>query len=310
MNLPKYIFLNGEYVRYEDAKIHVLSTANKYAAIVYEGIRGYWNEDKQELFIFRHKEHIDRLFRSMKLARMISPYKYDDYKEILINLLKKNNFRVDIHIRQQSLVLTDNGPLNSTSPVGTMIAAIPLGRYFGAEKKGIDVCISSWRRISDNNLPPRIKSTANYWNSRLASIQAKEDGYDEAILLTNEGHVAEGSVANMFIIKDGLPITPTVTNGILDGITRDTLIELFNSELSLEVTERQIARTELYTSDEAFFCGSGAEITPILSIDKFKIGNENVGPLTNQIRSTYLDVVRGKIPKYEKWLTPTYGNEM
>jgi len=309
MNLPKYIFLNGEYVKYEDAKIHVLSTANKFATIVYEGIRGYWNEDRQELFIFRHKEHIDRLLRSMKLARMNSPYKYDDYKEILINLLKKNNFREDIHIRQQSLVLTDNGPLNSTSPVGTVIAAVPLGRYFGAEKKGINVCISSWRRISDNNLPPRIKCTANYWNSRLASIQAKEDGYDEAIILTNEGNVAEGSVANMFIIKDGVPITPMVTNGILEGITRYTLIELFNSELGFQVTERQIDRTELYISDEAFFCGSGAEITPILSIDRFKIGDQNVGIMTNQIRDTYLDVVRGKIAKYEKWLTPTYENE-
>lgn len=309
MKRPEFIFLNGEYLNYEDAKIHVLTTANKFAAIVYEGIRGYWNEDKQALFIFRYKEHIDRLFRSMKILRMEPPYKYDEYKEILINLIKKNNLREDVHIRQQSLVIADNGAINSTAPIGTMIAAVPLGRYFGAEKKGLNVCISSWRRISDSVLPPRVKCTANYGNSRLASIQAKEDGYDEAIILTNEGHVAEGSVVNLFMVKGGIPITPMTTDGILEGITRATLIELFKEELGLEIVERNIDRTELYTADEVFFCGSAGEVSPILSIDKQKIGSGSEGPLTQTIRNTYLDVVKGKITKYDKWLITIYGSK-
>ena len=304
MKSPKYIFLNGEYVKYEDAKVHVLTTANKFAAIVYEGIRAYWNEEQEELFIFRHKEHIDRLFRSMKIARMSSPYSDDEYKEILINLLKKNELREDVHIRHQSLVIADNGALSSTGPIGVMIATMPLSRYYGDEKKGINVCISSWRRISDNDLPPRIKCTGNYANSRLALIQAREDGYDDAIILTTNGHVAEGSGSNFFMIKNGQPITPMITNGILEGITRSTLIELFKEEHGLEVIERNIDRTELYTADEAFFCGSGVEITPILSVDKYELSGGNIGSLTQKIKDTYFGVVRGEISKYKKWLTP------
>jgi len=307
MKSPKYIFLNGECVKYEDAKVHVLTTANKFAAIVYEGIRAYWNEEQEELFIFRHKEHIDRLFRSMKIARMSSPYSDDEYKEILINLLKKNELREDVHIRHQSLVIADNGALSSTGPIGVMIATMPLSRYYGDEKKGINVCISSWRRISDNDLPPRIKCTGNYANSRLALIQAREDGYDDAIILTTNGHVAEGSGSNFFMIKNGQPITPMITNSILEGITRSTLIELFKEEHGLEVIERNIDRTELYTADEAFFCGSGVEITPILSVDKYKLSVDNIGPLTQEIKDTYFGVVRGEIPKYHQWLTSTYA---
>ena len=307
MKLPQYIFLNGEYVAYQDAKIHVLSTANKFAAVVYEGIRGYWNNDKQELYIFRHKEHLQRLFRSMKICRMETPYSYDEYRDILIGLIKKCNLREDIHIRQQSLVLADNGGISSTGPIGVMIAAVPMGRYFGSEKPGINVCVSSWNRISDIALPPRIKCTGNYANSRLSSIQAKEDGYDEAILLTHQGYVSEGSVANLFIIMDGRPVTPLVTDGILEGITRATIIELFKAEHNLNVVERHVERTELYTADEAFFCGSGAEITPILSIDRHKLVNTRNQSLTRAIRDTYSRVVTGQNSRYLNWLTPVYG---
>lgn len=309
MNLPEYIFLNGQYVKYKDARIHVLSTANKFAAVVYEGIRGYWNEKQQELYVFRHKEHLDRLFRSMKICRMESPYSYEEYRQILIGLIKKCNLREDIHIRQQSLILADNGGISSIGPVGIMVAAIPMGRYFSNEKSGINVCISSWRRISDSALPPRIKCTANYANSRLSSIQAKEDGYDEAILLTQQGYVSEGSVANLFIVKDGRPITPLATDGVLEGITRATIIEIFNAELNLDVVERHIERTELYTADEAFFCGSGAEITPILSVDKYKLVNKREQSITHKIRDFYSTVVTGQNPAYFKWLTPVYRSE-
>jgi branched-chain amino acid aminotransferase len=237
MKLPDYVFLNGEYVKYEDAKIHVLTAANKFAAIVFEGIRAYWNEEKSELFIFRHKDHIDRLFRSMKIARMKSPYTYHEYKNIMIELLRRNEIREDVHIRQQSLVVADNGDICSTSPVGVMIAPIPLGRILAAGKEGFNVCVSSWRRVSDLDLPPRVKCSANYGNSRLASIQAKEDGYEGAIFLTSSGHVAEGTTANLFIVANGQPITPMVTDGILEGVTRATLMELFKQEHGLDVVE-------------------------------------------------------------------------
>ena len=309
MKLPKYIFLNGEYVEYSDAKIHVLSTANKFAAVVYEGIRGYWSDEHEELYIFRHKEHMERLFRSMKICRMENPYSYEKYRGILLNLIKKCELREDIHVRQQSLVMADNGSISSTGPIGVMIAPVPMGRYFGGEKKGVDVCVSSWRRITDIALPPRIKCTGNYANSRLSSIQAKEDGYDEAILLTPEGYVSEGSMANLFVIKDGVPITPRSTDSILEGITRATIIELFKREHNLDVVQRPVERTELYTADEAFFCGSGAEIVPILSIDRHKLVNTGEQSLTQAIHDTYSRVVTAQNPSYSEWLTPVYGSE-
>lgn len=306
--LPEYVFFNGEYVRYADAKIHVLSTANKFAAVVYEGIRGYWSGEQEELYVFRHKEHIDRLFRSMKICRMESPYSYEEYLKILLNLIKKCELREDIHVRQQSLVLADNGSISSTGPIGVMIAAVPMGRYFGGEKAGINVCVSSWRRISDISLPPRIKCTGNYANSRLASIQAREDGYDEAILLTPQGYVSEGSMANLFVIKDGVPMTPRSTDSILEGITRATIIELFKREHNLDVIERPIERTELYTADEAFFCGSGAEVVPILSIDRHRLDSAAEHSVTQAIRETYSSVVTGQNPAYRGWLTGVYGS--
>ena len=310
MKLPKYLFLNGEYVEYEDAKIHVLTTANKFAAIVYEGMRGYWSEDKKELFIFRHKEHMDRLFASMKIMRMESPYTDEEYRNILIDLIKKNDTREDMHIRQQSLVLADNGAIDSTSPIGVMIAAMPMGRYFKEKnRKGINACVSSWRRISDNNLPPRLKATGNYQNSRIVSIQAKEDGYDAGILLTKDGYVAEGAIANLFIVKNGQPITSLTTDGILEGVTRSTVIELFEKEYGLKVIERHIDRTELYTADEAFFCGSGAEVTPISSVDRYELPSVREEAFSVKIQSTYLGVARGEFPKYDNWLTPVYRNE-
>jgi branched-chain amino acid aminotransferase len=307
MKLPKYIFFNGEYVDYQDAKIHVLSTANKFAATVYEGIRGYCSQNAEELFIFRYKEHIKRLFASMKIMRMENAYSEEEFKKILIDLIKKCDLKEDIHIRHQSLVLAENGAIDSTAPVGTMIAAIPTGRFFGdKQKKGVHACISSWRRISDNDMPPRIKTTGNYQNSRLVSLQAKEDGYDSGILLTNNGYVSEGAFANLFIVKNGQPITPLTTDSILEGVTRSTIIELFANEFNLKVIERHIERTELYTADEAFFCGSGAEVTPIASIDRYALNSAEEGSLASQISRLYIDIARGNLDKYKNWLTPVY----
>lgn len=308
MSLPKYIFLNGEYVDYENAKIHVLSTANKFAATVYEGMRGYWSDRDDDLYIFRHEEHIDRLCASMKIMRMGNVYSKKDFRDILINLIKKCGIKEDIHIRHQSLVLAEDGAIDSRGPVATMIAAIPMGRYFGDKNiKGVNACVSSWRRISDNDMPPRIKTTGNYQNSRLVALQAKEDGYDVGILLTANGYVSEGAFANLFIIKNGQPITPATTDSVLEGITRLTMIELFDREFNLQVIERHIDRTELYTADEAFFCGSGAEVTPIASIDRYALNSLTEDSLTSQMSHLYADIARGNRKEYKNWLTPVYG---
>jgi branched-chain amino acid aminotransferase len=199
-----------------------------------------------------------------------------------------------------------DGPLLSTSPVSLTIAAIPYGSYFAAGEKGLNCCVNSWGRISDNVFPPRLKAAANYHNSRLGGIQAKKDGYDGSIFLNQNGKVTEAEGSNFFMVRKGTPITPGITCNILEGITRSTLIRLFDRELHLQVIEREIDRTELYVAEEAFLCGSAAEVTPIISIDRRKVGDGKFGPVTEKIRKTYFDLVRGKLNGYEDWLLPVY----
>jgi branched-chain amino acid aminotransferase len=303
---PKYLFRNGEIIPYEESTVHVLSTAVKYAAVVFEGIRAYWNEDQGELYIFRLSDHLKRLFRSMKIVRMESPYTLDEFEGHLLELIRRNDLREDLHIRIQVLVEEDNGGLASAGPIGVAIAAMPLERY--VEKKGVHCCVSSWMRIADYCFPPRVKCIANYHNARLALLQARVDGYDDAILLDHNGKVTEGPGYNLFIVRDGVPTTCPTTSGILEGVTRATLIELFRELHRLPVVEREIDKTELYIAEEAFFCGSGAEVIPIFSIDRHRLSDGKLGPLTNLIRKSYFDVVRGRISYRDEWLKPTYSS--
>lgn len=304
---PRFLFFDGKIVPYADAKVHVLTTVFKYAAAVFEGIRAYHNETTDKLFVFRLKEHIDRLFDSAKIARIPIPYTPDDLRENLLALIRRNELRQDLHIRISAYIAEDDGRLNSTGPVGLSMAAIPMGRYDPlGMSEGLRVAVSPWRRLGDDTMPPRVKSIANYQNSRLALLDAKAAGFQDAILLDSRGKVTEGPGYNIFVVRAGQVLTPPVTHGILEGVTRDTLIRLFAEKHRTPVVEREIDRTELYVSDEVFFCGSGKEVTPIGSIDHRPVGDGGIGPLTAAIRDTYFDVAKGRHQEYASWLTPVY----
>ena len=296
----KYISLSGRIIPYEDAKIHVSSIAVRFAGAVFEGIRGYWNEDNKQLYLFRLREHLHRLQDSMKLMRFDGTYATEELEQWVIDLVRQNEFKEDIQIRPFAF-LDGEGGLGTRGPIGIAITAIPMGRFMREE--GIKAMVSSWRRIDDDVMPPRIKCVGNYQNNRLALIEANMHGYDAAIMLNRSGKVTEETRACVFVCRNKIPMTPPVTNGILESITRETLLYLFSKELGIEPLEREIDRTELYVSDEAFLCGTAAEIIPILSIDGFHLTG---GPITSSIKKVYFDVVRGRTDQYKNWRTPVY----
>jgi branched-chain amino acid aminotransferase len=298
------LYLNGKIVPYEDARIHVQSAAVKYGASVFEGLRAYWSARESELYVFRLEEHIQRLYRSMKLMRMAHALTPKELADSILAVLRENGYREDVHIRQTAYVEADGG-MDATGPVGLAVDARPL-RMSG--KVGIAACVSSWARIADAAMPPRIKCSANYQNGRLATLDAKANGYDGALLLNARGKVSEAPGACCFVVREGIAMTPPITADILESVTRATLLALFRKELAVTPVEREIDRTELYVSDEAFLCGSGWEITPILSVDRLPLGDgRQPGPVTRAIQDCYLAVVRGERPAYRAWLTPVYG---
>jgi branched-chain amino acid aminotransferase len=301
--LPQYLWMNGKLVPYQDATIHVATAAAFYATNVFEGIRVYWNEDKQESYAFRLKEHFTRWSESMKMMRFSVPYSQADLEEALREVIKSNGFKEDVH--GYLVAYVDAEGLTSTAPVGVYLLFRRRGRM-ADEGQGMHCCISSWVRTSDNAIPIRLKSGANYQNGRLASLQATADGYDGPIFLNSQGHVAEGSGASFFMVRKGEVITPPVTADILESITRVTLMQLFKEEMGITVREREIDRTQVYVADEAFFCGSGYEVTPILSVDRFPIGTGQPGPITQEILRHYLHVVRGTTDKHAEWRTPIF----
>lgn len=305
MAKPRLLMMNGTIIPYEDAKVHVLSTAMKYAASVYEAMRAYWSDADQQLYVFRLGEHLQRLERSAKIARINLPADAARLHRETLEVIRANNLREDLHVRLIAFVDTDDGGLPSREPVGYVIAPIPTARYFGAA--GLHVAVSSWHRTSDNAIPPRVKAAANYQNSRLALIQAKTDGYDDAILLNSDGTVAEGPGYTLFVVRDGEPLTSPVTSNILEGVTRSTLLTLFQESLGITPREREIDRTELYIADEAFFAGTAAEVTPVLSIDRHPIGDGTMGPLTSKIRDAYFQVVRDGSAPHPAWRSAVYA---
>ena len=300
----RYLYLNGKLLPYDEARIHVQSGAVKYGASVFEGLRAYWNPAHGELYVFRLQEHIDRLFGSLRLMRMEHSYSREELASSILEVLRKNEVREDVHIRQTAYVEAD-GALDATGPVGL---AVDARAHRVTEKPGIAVGVSSWTRISDGAMPPRIKCSANYQNGRLAMLEAKANGYEGALLLNSRGKLAEAPGACCFVVRGGAAITPPVTADILESVTRATLLELLPKELGLTTVEREIDRTELYVSEEVFLCGSGWEITPIVSIDRLPLGDgTQPGPVTRRIKECYFGVVRGEKPAYRSWLTPVWG---
>ena len=299
---PK-IWMNGKLVTQAEAVLPVNSAAVFYATNVFEGLRAYWNETDDQLYCFRLDEHFARFRESMKMMRFTVPYSDADLHAAVKATLTGNAFREDIHMHLVAYVA--GAGMEATSPTGLYINPRRRGRI--AEDSGLRCCISSWARTSDNAIPIRLKCGANYQNGRLAVLQAKADGYDAPIFLNQLGRVAEGTGATFFMIRKGQIVTPPVTSDILESITRTTLIEKLCPEaIGMQVVEREIARTELYVAEEAFFCGSGYEITPITSVDRFPLGDGHVGAITQKLSTAYMNIVRGTDKRYPEWRTPVY----
>ena len=294
------IWMNGKVVPGEQAVLPVNSAAVFYATNCFEGLRAYWNADDGEMYGFRLAEHFARLRESMKMMRFSVPYSDVDLYEAVREVIKANEVREDIHMHLVAYVLGTG--LDATTPTGLYINP----RRRPSAPAGLRCCVSSWTRTNDNAIPIRLKSGSNYQNGRLATLQAKADGYDTPILLNQSGTVAEGTGATFFMVRRGVLLTPPLTADILESITRTTLLSDVIPDLRLEVQEREIARTELYVADEAFLCGSGYEITPILSIDRFPLGTGEVGPITKKLSRAYMDLVRGVDKRHSEWRTPVY----
>lgn len=299
---PAYVWINGSIKTWGEAKTPILTHALHYGTAVFEGIRAYPSSDN--LNIFRLRDHLDRLFYSAKIYYLDINYSVEDLAQGTIELIRRNGFRGRTYIRPIVFVGFRGIGLDYTGfPVDVAIVAVPFDRYF--HKSSVKAKVSSWRRLSNEATPPLAKAAGNYLNSALAKQEAIRDGYDEAILLDHRGYVAEGTGENIFIVKDNVAYTPPIHSGILIGITRDTVIKLL-TDLNYKVVERDIDRSELYICDEAFFCGTAAEITPIVEIDRRRVGSGEIGSVTRRVREAYLDVVEGRNKKYAHWLTPVY----
>jgi branched-chain amino acid aminotransferase len=296
---PKYVWMDGQLLPWDQATIHVTLVGTAGVSSVFEGIRAYWNEAAGRLYVFRLDAHLERLQQSIRLMRMRLPYSIGQLKEAALALLRANEHTSDTYLRPLAFV---ESMLFSAS--GDQAHLVMNTRAWPSQlksAKALHACVSSWSRITDNVMPPRVKASSNYLNSRLAAEEAKRNGYDMAILLNPEGKVAEGPGACLMIVRDGKIITPTVTSGILESITRATLIQLCREDLHLEVIEREVDRTELYVASEAWLCGTGAEIEPIVSVDRLPVGPGAPGPITLEIESLYHNIVRGIDPRYSEW---------
>jgi branched-chain amino acid aminotransferase len=302
----KEVFFQGKFVPFNEAKIGVMTHAFNYGTGVFEGIRGYWNQKQGQMYVFKLKEHYERLLKSCRILLIEPKYSADELCKLTLELAKKNAYKEDVYFRPIAYKSSEKvglGLLGIESDL--VIYMTPFGSYFEGDK-GLKACVSTWNRINDNMIPARAKITGVYVNSSLASAEAKMNGYDEAIMLANDGHVAEGPGENIFIVRGKDIITPPLHHDILEGITRSSLIELLEQELGMKVIERSMDRTELYISDEVFFSGTAAGVSPVTEIDKRKVGDGHVGPVTAKIKKLYFDVVKGDNPKYKNWLTPVF----
>jgi branched-chain amino acid aminotransferase len=307
MDRPAVIYFKGAFVPAEEAKVSVLTHAFNYGTGCFEGIRGYANPARGDTFIFRLREHLQRLLQSSHIIGCEVHHSLDELVQLCLELVRRNDHHGDLYIRP--LVYKSGTGIGVTMagvPDDLTIFAVPFGKYIETDK-GIRCSISSWRRSTDNNIPPRAKITGGYINAALAKHEALLNGFDEAIMLTDDGFVSEGSAENLFIIRDGVLYTPGISESVLEGITRATVSHLASQELGLRTVERRLNRTELFTADEMFLCGTGAEISPVVEVDHRRIGNGQVGPIVKRLQTLYYGVVRGENERYTHWLTPVFG---
>ena len=301
----KLVTINRNLMPLKEAKVSITAPGLSYAALVFEGIRAYWNQEHKQLYIFRLEEHLNRFINSMKLLKFIDYPNIQSIKSDIISNIQANKYQEDIYIRLQGYI-DDWGEMAVRTPVSTSIVSYPRPRAI-AFTEGKNFTISSWQRLDDNASPPRIKASANYLNSRLASIQAKESGYDGGIMLGPNGKVSEGPGGCIFLLRNGILITPNITSGILESITRDSILEI-SKKIKLKTETRDVDRTELYIADEIFYCGTGQEIMPILSVDKMLAGDGTPGKITKLLQHEFTEIVRGNNSNFEKWITSTYKN--
>jgi branched-chain amino acid aminotransferase len=301
---PPFATMNGEIVPFDQAKISIMAPGLTFAVLAFEGLRGYWDAEAGELFVFRVTEHLDRFAFSNNVIEIDGAPDGPALTSQMLELIRACEVREDCYIRIQAYV-DEWGAMAARAPTGSSIVCRARGRA-AAFTEGVHFCVSSWRRNEDDASPSRIKASANYLNSRLASLEAKRSGYDAAVILNRDGTVSEGPGGCIFLMRDGKWMTPPVTAGILESITRQTLIEI-SGDVGPTVTARDIGRTELYLAEEAFYCGTGQEIVPILSIDRKAIGSGEPGPETRRLQDHYDAVVRGRIERYRDWLMPVWG---
>lgn len=300
-----WVWFNGGMHRYRDVKLGLLTHGLHYGTGIFEGIRAYWNADLEQLFALRMAEHYERMRHNARVLQMQVPQSTAELCDITLDLLRRNGNREDTYIRPLIFKSAEIiGVKLHDVPESFAIVTAPMGAY--VPTSGMRCMVSSWRRVDDTMAPARTKCTGIYVNSALAKSEALQAGFDEAILLTMEGHVCEGSAENLFIVRHGTFYTPPPSDNILEGITRQGLMHLAREELGLEVVERSIDRTELYIADEVFLCGTGAQVAPVIEVDRRVIGDGEPGPLTMRLQDVYLDVVSGRNRKYAEWLTPVF----
>jgi branched-chain amino acid aminotransferase len=303
--MPSYAFFQNKLIPLEEAKIGIMTHAFHYGNAIFEGIRANWNAEKKQTYIFRMKEHYQRLFNGCKVLKINVAYSMEELCNKTVELVAKCNFQEDLYIRPMAY--------SSTQALGVRLHdlehdffmfAFPWGRYLDVDKARC--CVSSWHRPEDNVIPPGIKASGVYINNALAKSEVVGNGYDEAIVMAPDGHVSEGSGENIFLVIGGKLVTPAVYNNILIGITRNSVIELAKNELGIDTVERSISRSELYTADECFLTGTAAHLTPVYEIDRRTIADGEIGPITAKLQDIYAKVIRGNHPKYMHWCTPVY----
>jgi branched-chain amino acid aminotransferase len=299
------VFLNGEYIPADQAKVGIMTHALAYGTGCFEGIRGYWNADREEVYIFRPREHFERLHRSCRITSIEMPHSVDELVEIARELVRRNKLRENCYFRPFAYKAdeTIGVRLHDLTDHFTMYAC-PMGDYVATT--GLTCGVSTWRRVDDNMIPARAKISGAYMNSAFAKTEAHSNGYDEAIMLTSEGHVSEGSAENIFLVMGNELITPAPSENILVGITRETVMQLALRELGRNTRERVIDRTELYVADEIILVGTGAQIAPVVEVDHRRIGTGEIGPVACELQRIYGDVVRGRRPEYLDWCVGAY----
>ncbi|MGH9394593.1 MAG: branched-chain amino acid transaminase [Terriglobales bacterium] len=302
------VWFRGEYTRLGDAQVNILTHALNYGTGVFEGIRGYFDEAQGELFLNRAHDHYQRWKLNCGILRIKVEASAEQLCEITAELCRRNRFQSNIYVRPLAYKASARIGVHSDDNDAHAIVAVPFGDYF-AGREGLKAGVVSWRRVDDNAIPGRAKICGAYANSVLAGDEASANGHDEAIFLNQDGHVAEGAACNVFMVRKGKLITPPVTDNILEGITRDSVIELARAELGLEVLERSIDRSELYICDEVFFCGTAVEVLPVTHVDHRPVGNARAGAITARIGAIYREATRGRLPAYRHWLQPTLAAE-